>query len=230
MILDKTLYKQAFFATPSPEEENEPKGTFEGYASTYNNIDLEGDTFASGAFDKFLNKTTTIKLLFNHDYNKPVGLGKLENTDKGLRLKGSLNLQTQTGRDLYSNMQFGIVDSMSVGAYIHKYEIDYEDDKKIFKITEASLAEVSLVTSPANEEAKITAVKMLIKQKTDINTIHTIKEAERFLRDVGLSNTEAKHLISVIKSVSESNLRDVDKQKQLNTVYDEVENLCQMWT
>ena len=74
---------------------------------------------------------------------------------------------------------------------------------------------------------------MLIKQKTDINTIDTIKQAERFLRDVGLSGSEAKHLISVIKQVSAPNnddLRDVDQQKQLNTVYNEVQNLCQMWT
>ena len=59
-----------------------------------------------------------------------------------------------------TNQQFkNNLNKCAVGAYIHKYEIDYEDDKKILKITEASLVEVSLVTSPANEKAKITAVK-----------------------------------------------------------------------
>ena len=42
---------------------------FEGYASTFGNIDLDGDIIDAGAFDKFLATNEQISILWCHEMN-----------------------------------------------------------------------------------------------------------------------------------------------------------------
>ncbi|MBQ8090999.1 MAG: HK97 family phage prohead protease, partial [Pyramidobacter sp.] len=59
------------------------------------------------------------------------------------------------------------------------------------RLKEIDLWEVSLVTFPANDAARVTGVKNLA----------TIQDVEESLRDAGYSRTEAKSLISRIKDL-----------------------------
>jgi hypothetical protein len=80
----------------------------------------------------------------------------MEETKKGLRLKGRI-LPTQAGNDAYTLAKAGALTGLSIGFSTKKYEID--EKKKVRKLTELELYEVSLVTFPANEKATITNVK-----------------------------------------------------------------------
>ena len=199
MSLEYKSFSAKFF-------ENEDKGKFEGYASTFGNVDRTNDLIERGAFRKTVEALQgKIKVLENHDYNKRVGLARIEEDEHGLKVfDGKLNLEKQAVKDLYSDMKFGLVDEFSVGFFIK----DYSYDDKIRVIKEIELMEVSLVTIPANAEAKLTYVK-------NLDTIKTLKDAEACLREVGFSHSKAKHLISVIKG-----LRDVKPEAEIDEEYE----------
>ena len=64
--------------------------------------------------------------------------------------------------------------------------------------------EVSLVTMPANPKARVTSVK-------SIEEIETIRDFEKFLRDAGFSNSQAKSIAS--HGYRPADLRDEDEAK-----------------
>ena len=58
------------------------------------------------------------------------------------------------------------------------------------------LWEVSLVTFPANDSARVQTVK-------SIEQIESLQDAERHLRDAGMSRTEAKAFLSRLKGLGQ---------------------------
>lgn len=130
-------------------------GTFVGFANVYGNEDLVGDVVDRGAFTKTIAERPTVKILFNHNPNCPIGLGTLEDSDIGLVLKGRLNLDTQLGREVYSNLRLGILDSLSIGYEVVKKATE----AGLRHLKEVKVYEVSVVTFPANPMAQIVGVK-----------------------------------------------------------------------
>jgi uncharacterized protein len=96
-----------------------------------------------------------VPLLFAHKTDVPVGLGKLEEDAGGVRIAGKLNLETVAGREAYSNLKAGIVKSLSIGFELLKHVL--EGSTRV--IQKGAIREVSLVLFPANEQARILAVK-----------------------------------------------------------------------
>lgn len=185
----KIIHKAFQFATVDTMTD----GIFTGYASTFNNIDKDGDIILEGAFQESLaQKKYRLPLLWSHDHNIPaIGMVELTEDSHGLRIdRGILNLELALARDIYSNIKNGILDSFSIGFYLQKRE--YRDGVRY--ILQADIFEVSLVNFPANNEAKINNIKTVLKD------IHNIRTCEEALRDVGFSQNDAKHFISLIKS------------------------------
>jgi HK97 family phage prohead protease len=131
----------------------EEDGTFTGYASTYGNTDRVGDVIAKGAFADA--HGTDVPVLWAHTQEQPEGLGRLEETDEGVRITGKLNLDTTAGREAYANLKRGIVKSLSVGFELLKHAMD----GAVRVIKQGRIREVSLVVFPANPQAVVTAVK-----------------------------------------------------------------------
>lgn len=135
--------------------------TFEGYASTFGNMDQVGDIIERGAFTKSIAErfgTGQIKVLWQHD--QPLGMPvEMREDDRGLWVKGRVS-KTRLGDEALELMRDGVIDRMSIGFSIPKGKSDIDGDG-IRRIREVKLYEFSPVTFPANEAAVITGVKSL---------------------------------------------------------------------
>lgn len=159
--------------------------TIEGFGSVFGNVDSYGDIVMPGAFMESL-KTRKPAMLWQHRSDMPIGVwDEMEETKKGLKLKGRI-LSTQLGNDAYTLAKEGALNGLSIGFSTKKYEID--EKKKVRKLTELELWEVSLVTFPANDKATITNVK---------SRPQTLREFEEFLREAGLFSREEATTIAL---------------------------------
>lgn len=131
---------------------------FEGYASTFGNIDRTADIVMRGAFKRCLERNKTIKMLWQHKFDTIIGqFPMLVEDEMGLFVQGRINMGTEKGREAYALLKAGDLDSMSIGYAVISDEYNRDLDVRMLK--ELELYEISLVTEPANELARITAVK-----------------------------------------------------------------------
>ena len=187
-------------------------GTFEGYGSIFGNVDCYRESVVKGAFSKSLKKheqdNNPVLMLWQHSWQDPIGVWKeLKEDDRGLY--GEINLDVQKGREAYSLMKQRALTGLSIG---YK-EVKYTDNAEVRLLEEIDLYEISPVTFPANEEARISAVKSERFQQFAQNLRNglppSIKEFEDVLRDAGISKSMATRIASVgyakaIRSESES--------------------------
>lgn len=182
-------------------------GTFDGYASTYGNIDSGGDIVRAGAFDASLRVRPAgkVKMLLQHDRRDIIGAWESVASDqRGLFVRGKLLLGVQCARDTYERMKAGQLDGMSIG--YKTLEDEYDSIAKVRTIVRAELQEVSIVTFPMNEQATVTGVK----SADDIDTIETLSDAERYLReaDAPFSRKTALDFVSRVKRIAQREAGD----------------------
>jgi uncharacterized protein len=141
-------------------DDSHDEGRFTGRASTYGgDPDSYGDIVAPGAFaDTIRRKGKQRPLLWQHDPAQPIGIVELRDTPTALMVEGRINLDTQLGRDAYSNLKFGALDGLSIG-FVTVKSIARKDDTR--ELIAVDLWETSLVTFPANTNARINDVKGL---------------------------------------------------------------------
>jgi HK97 family phage prohead protease len=127
-----------------------------GYAST-NNMDRVGDVVESeawtkGGLDNYQNNPI---ILFNHDYNQPIGRAVgLKTGDNGLELKAKI---AKSAGQVGELIKEGILGAFSVGFRVKDAEYMTETDG--YKIKDAELLEVSVVAVPANQAATFSIAK-----------------------------------------------------------------------
>lgn len=134
----------------------------EGYASTYGNIDRVGDIVEKGAFAKTIetkNRSAPVRFLWQHDGSRPIGvIEEFKDTAKGLWFRARFS-NTTAGRDAREDFKSGTVDRFSIGYQVIQYKDDTVNGRRVKRLTELRLHEISAVTFPANELAMMTAVK-----------------------------------------------------------------------
>ena len=159
-------------------------GVIEGYGSVFDVADNGNDIVAPGAFTKSLQSGRKARMLMQHDPHDVVGVwDEMVEDGKGLRVKGRLLTSIRRGQEAYELVRAGAIDSLSIGYRTVKSMV--RSGKRL--ITEADLWEVSLVTFPMNELARIDAVKAAEM---------TEREIERKLtRDAGFSRSVAHALM-----------------------------------
>lgn len=182
-------------------------GIFEGYGSVFDNIDLYGDVVEPGAFAKSLEahrrKGTMPALLLYHDQQRPCGVYTSISEDRdGLQVRGKLLTDTVDGRDAYLLLKSGALTGLSIG-YRPVVE-EYDSKNKINRLKEVDLWEISLVTFPANEAARVTAVK-------------TARDFEKLLCRNGFSRNQAKSIAcrGFNRAISEGDGLEVEILEQL---------------
>lgn len=175
-------------------------GTFEGYGAIFGNKDRDGDIVSPGAFRESLKKGLPA-LLWQHDQKQPVGrFEDVREDDKGLYVKGRL-AQEGKGLEAYELLKMGALNGLSIG-FVTK-EASRDPATRTRTITEADLMEISLVTFPANELARVSSVKTAplprLYEDQHVQTspfggapIHNARDFERMLRREGFSRREAK--------------------------------------
>ena len=137
-------------------------GTVEGYGSVFGVRDNYDDVIAKGAFVQSLKDHkaagTMPAMLWQHDADKPIGVWtEMVEDEKGLRIKGQLAMETVKGKEAHALLKMGALNGLSIG-FMSK-EWAYDRDTEVRTLTAIDLWEVSLVTFPANEKARVTNVK-----------------------------------------------------------------------
>jgi len=128
-----------------------------GMAST-NDFDRAGDTispdaWAKGGLHNFENNPI---ILFNHDYNKPIGRATgLKVTPKGLELEAKISKSAPEG--VCELVKDGVLGAFSVGFRVK--DADYLSETDGYKIKDAELFEVSVVSVPCNQAATFSLAK-----------------------------------------------------------------------
>jgi uncharacterized protein len=154
------------------------EGRFSGYASVFNQIDGGGDMVMPGAFrDSLKRRRDTIRLLFQHDPKEPVGTWQtLEEDATGLWVEGRLTDGVPRADALRRLIKEGALDGLSIGFKTQRATRD-GSHRKLWQI---ELFEVSIVTFPMMEAARIAA--------PGISTGAAIAAATRTIRNQGRSS------------------------------------------
>ena len=113
---------------------------------------IEAEAWTKGGLENFKNNPV---LLFNHDYNRPIGRATgLEVTDNGLEISGRISKAAGEIKDLVKD---GVLGAFSVGFRVK--DADYMTETDGYKIKDAELFEVSVVSVPCNQGATFSLAK-----------------------------------------------------------------------
>lgn len=100
------------------------EGVFSGYASVFDIIDSHNDVIINGAFSNSLHKNN-VKLLWQHQIDAPIGnITSLKEDSYGLFVEGKLLLDVKKGREAYSMLKSGAINSMSIGYSVKDAQFD----------------------------------------------------------------------------------------------------------
>ena len=152
--MQKIFNLTSTFKSVDPNEDGSVN--IKGYAST-NDTDRAGDVinkeaWEKGGLDNFSNNPI---ILFNHDYNKPIGRAtSLETDEKGLKITANLS---KSAGDVTNLVKEGILRAFSVGFRVK--DADYMESGDGYLIKDAELFEVSVVSVPANQAATFSVAK-----------------------------------------------------------------------
>jgi len=168
-------------------------GTFSGYGSVFDLVDSYSDVVQRGAFQETLKawakKGNFPSMLWQHKYDEPLGVYTLmEEDEHGLYLEGRLLIDDDPlARRAYAHLKAGSITGLSIGYSIPRGGASWDEGAGVYRISQVDLWEVSLVTFPANDAARVDTVKSAMQGP---------RQFEKFLRDAGLSRTEAKALMA----------------------------------
>lgn len=177
-------------------------GEIEGYGSTFGGEpDSAGDVIAPGAYADSLRghatKGTMPKMLWQHERAEVIGrwVSAVED-ERGLLMRGKLNMDVQRGREAYALLKDGAIDGLSIGYRIKEYSVD--NDTGIWTLEKLDLFEVSVVTIGANENATVSSVKAMKAAHDLVDRLKagdrlTEREFEMMLKGaLGFSNSQAE--------------------------------------
>ncbi len=193
------------------------EGTFTGYGAVFGNLDSYRDVIQQGAFKRTLKERKKtgrpFPMLWQHQRFEPVGMFPVMKEDStGLFVEGRIALKTQRGAEARELMGMGAVTGLSIG-YQSKKSI-WDDDQEIRTLTDIELFEVSLVTFPANDAARIEDVKDM-----------TLRDLEKTLRDSGFSRSEATAIAN--KGFDGLSLRDAGAARAFTSGMDELARIME---
>lgn len=178
-------------------------GVIEGYASLFGEVDSGGDIVARGAFTKSLAslaaKNGKVKMLWQHDPSQPIGVwDEIREDAKGLFVKGRILTSLSKGREVADMIKAGVIDGLSIGYRT----IDAAKDQGGNRVlNEVELWEISVVTFPMLESAKVTAksrdIPDEITDKLKAGDQLTEREFETLAKGLGCSNSQAERAARV---------------------------------
>jgi len=168
-------------------------GIFTGYASVFGELDQQNEIVAAGAFARTLSKWhrqgRTPALLWMHDPTQPIGIWQTVREDaSGLFVEGRLALRTQKGAEAHELLKLGALTGLSIGYRVVSSKIDGKRKARI--LTDVDLFEISLVTFPANEAARVSDVKEGASFGKEKPKTTTLSDAAERLRQAARALTE----------------------------------------
>ena len=171
-------------------------GVFEGLASTFGTPDRAGDVIEPGAFRDSLGLARRVKMLWQHDPRAPIGIWEqIAETPAGLAVKGRLILEVQRAREALALLRAGAVDALSIGFSVPRAGASFDREKSLRRLIQIDLWEISVVTFPANPDARVARVKGWSGAGAG-DRLPSEREFERYLtRDAGFSRSQARTIV-----------------------------------
>lgn len=208
-----TIFLKKSLGFEVSELKSTKEGTFQGYASKFNGTDSYGDTILPGAYADVIDSAKKLPIFLNHNTQEvPLGFYSLVKEDeKGLYVEGELTLSIQKARDVYEALKAGSLNGLSVGIWLshNDYKLKDVDDPWSGRTIEhvSGLREISVCTYPADDSARICAIKSSAE-------VRTVRDLENLLRDAGFSKNDALDFISKSKTIflDEQNRRDSETE------------------
>lgn len=153
-------------------DDGQPEGTLKAIVSVFNNVDRGGDKIMPGAFTASL-KARKPKGVWFHQWDVPIAKTERaielepgdERLPKGLQKLGGLmvdakfNLQTQRGKEAFSDIAFGIIDEFSIGFLVD--EAVFKPKEDVWELTILELFEWSPVLAGMNPKTQPLDIKSL---------------------------------------------------------------------
>lgn len=188
------------------DDVDEKTGTFAGYGAVFGNRDSYGDVIERGAFKRTLreweDRGKYPPMLLQHgglglNASDLLPIGKwtaMEENTRGLKVEGRLfGLESERGRLIHEGLREGALDGLSIGYRVRKDRRGTKPNEPTRTLEDVELVEVSLVTFPANERARVSAVKSFDPPP------EFLREMEAALREAGLSRTDAKKAVACFR-------------------------------
>lgn len=143
-------------------------GKFYGYASVFNVEDCYGDIVLNNAFQATLQKKRELPLLWQHDWDYPIGyIDKLREDYVGLYVEGHIWSGESNGNnakfngnsnkyeisgEIYGCVKNQLINGLSIGYRVNEANYD-ERGRRI--LVSVDLLEISVVAFPANRFSNI---------------------------------------------------------------------------
>jgi len=150
------------------------KGIIEGYIAVWEQVDSYNSRFQRGSFKKTIqNRTDKIKVLYNHDIEKPIGkLLEIKEDDHGVFVRAQLVMEVENAKDTFNLIKGGAINALSFGFRTVKDKFE----NGIQVITEVQLGEISPVVFPGGEACLITGARSTDFNETDkISEMHNMR-------------------------------------------------------
>jgi len=182
--------------------EDSPEGVISGYGAVFGNVDSYGDVIEKGAFKDTLreweDKGKYPPMLLQHGGGMfggdamsgvPIGVWtSMQENSKGLKVQGKLlAMETDDSRRVYEAVKAGALDGLSIGYEVREAINGTKPGEPRRKLTNIDLWELSVVTFPANDRARISGVKAAEM----IDRMNSLSDAEDILREAGLFSRKA---------------------------------------
>ena len=175
-------------------------GRVEGYASTFSNVDRQGDVMLPGSFTATLRENKgRVPMLYGHLMSKVVGFGiEATEDDKGLKVVGEFTLDSDDGRNAYAiakhaaklNNKLGL----SIGYGVRKDGAEWDEAAGVRRLKAVNLYEWSIAPVPANPRASIGRVKGAAAGMS-------ASELRAVLMQVGFTQAEAREFLFAAKGL-----------------------------
>jgi hypothetical protein len=163
------LERKQFTANVQPGD----AGEITALVSVFSNVDHANEKVMPGAFKASLAKRTP-KGVWAHDWSQPIAKTlEARETDAGLVIRGQFNLDTQRGREAFSDIKFGIIDEFSIGYRVVKDSFDSEQ-KDIRQLDELELYEWSPVLVGMNPATELLTIKSDVPATLASQTEHAL--------------------------------------------------------
>lgn len=195
--MNKVFHVGAVFK--AVEEDDDLK--IEGMAST-DDKDRVGDVIEPEAWGKggLANFLKNPIILFNHNYSRPIGKAlEVASTSNGLYLKAKISKAAGEVAELIKD---GVLGAFSVGFMVK--DADWDSETDTYRIKEAELLEVSVVSIPANQAATFSLAK----------SFDSSKEYEDFRKSFKIDSDESADLDKV-KATGNSIMNEEELKKLL---------------
>lgn len=180
---------------------------FSGYASVFDGLDSYGDQIQAGAYKQTIeDRDRPIQLRWNH-YGPVIGkFTEIYEDEKGLFVSGELTKGHSVAEDTAALLRHGAISGMSIGYAVR----DSEQQGVVRVLKDIELFEISIVESPADNNAHVTSLKSATK----------LKDVEQILRQKGFSQKEATEIVVTVKKIHGE--REEAKAEEQSTNYAEI--------